>query len=169
MTIFFSEFGASKKTAIRLSYADCFSTRVVTLKCARTEIAILSHVSLKVQRIYILWDGFMCSFTAPAKPINLQEASVNGLIITVTWNKPQTTVKGIKDTSKLGYYVGYRNLENNRRRQLRSSTERISLRLNGNARYKVQVKAYKTSNPAVAGPWSNSLEFKTKESGKYCD
>ena len=95
-------------------------------------------------------------------------ANVKGLQITFSWEKPLTTVKGIKDTSTLGYYVRYKNLESSARRQVQSSTEQKSLRLNGNARYEIQVKAYKVFNDAVAGPWSDPLTLKRNESGKYC-
>ena len=77
-------------------------------------------------------------------------------------------MKGINDTSKLGYYVRYKNLESSARRQVQSFTEQKSLRLNANTEYEIQVKAFKVFNDVVAGPWSDSLTLKTNESGEYC-
>ncbi|KAJ7389348.1 hypothetical protein OS493_032205 [Desmophyllum pertusum] len=55
------------------------------------------------------------------------------------------------------------NLES-KKRTLITSTERAILRLSANSRYEIQVKAYKTFNTQLAGPWSEFLTLKTNES-----
>ncbi|KAL9973847.1 hypothetical protein ACROYT_G020353 [Oculina patagonica] len=100
----------------------------------------------------------------PAKPINLQVADVKGLVITMSWDKPRTTKKGITDTSTLGYYLSFNNLESNTKRQIQSNRRQFSLRLEGNSRYEIKVLAFKVFDTSAAGPWSDSFTFKTNES-----
>ena len=119
-----------------------------------------------------LFKGFSWSFTVPAKPTSLKVINVrrrqSSFDITVTWEKPTTTANGITDTSTLKYYLGYKNLENNARRQRQSFTERITLsNIKAVSRYDIQVRAYKTFNAQMVGSWSDSLTLKTNESSKY--
>lgn len=93
---------------------------------------------------------------------------MKGFVITMTWAKPRTTVKAIIDSSTLGYYLSFNNLESNRKRQIQSNTGRVSLRLKANSRYEIKVLAYKVFDTSVAGPWSDLFTFKTNESGKCC-
>ena len=119
-----------------------------------------------------LFNSFSSSFTVPAKPTNLKVTNVrrrqSNFEITVTWEKPTTTANGMTDTSTLKYYVGYKNLENNARRQRHSSTERITLsNLKAVSRYDIQVRASKTFKAEMFGSWSDSFTLKTNESSKY--
>ena len=120
------------------------------------------------QWIIILFDINFSSCTVPAKPINLRVSSVNRLRITVVWNSPSVTKTGITDTSRLNYYVRFKNVESKATRQIQSVTEKASFTLKANTRYEIQVKSYKVFNDRVAGSWSDSLTIKTNESGKSC-
>ena len=105
----------------------------------------------------------------PAKPTNLRVTDASGLKVTVAWDEPLTTVTGIPDASSLYYTISYRNLESSSTRQIRSSKNKQSaeLTLVGNSRYEIMVRAYKTFNALVHGPWSETLSLKTNESGEY--
>ena len=117
-------------------------------------------------RVFTVFDINVFSCTVPAKPINLRVSSVNRLQIIVVWKSPRVTKSGIPDTSTLNYYVSYKNLESKMTRQIKRSTEQASLKLKANTRYEIKVKSYKEFNDNVAGLWSDSLIFKTNESGK---
>ena len=110
----------------------------------------------------------MFSITVPAKPTNIRVDNVKGFIITLVWAKPRTTIKGITDTSTLGYYVNYKNLERKTNRQIQSSTERASLHLKANSRYEIKVRAFKMFDTSLVGQWSDPFKLKTNESGKCC-
>ena len=90
------------------------------------------------------------------------------MTITVVWNNPSITESGITDTSKLNYYVSYMNVKTKARRQVRTSTEQVSLKLEAITTYDITVKSYKAFNNMVAGSWSDPLTIKTNESGKSC-
>lgn len=90
------------------------------------------------------------------------------MTITVVWNNPGITETGITDTSKLNYYVSYMNVETKARRQVRTSTEQVSLKLEAITTYDITVKSYKAFNNMVAGSFSDPLTIKTNESGKSC-
>ena len=107
--------------------------------------------------------------TVPAKPTNLRVTDALGLKVTVAWDEPSTTVTGIPDASSLYYKISYRNLESRTTRQIQSSENKRSAEftLIANSRYEIKVRAYKTFNVYIYGPWSDTLSHKTNETGEY--
>ena len=105
----------------------------------------------------------------PAKPSNVRIIGVNGLKVDVAWEEPTKTTQGIPDTSILNYKVAYKDMYAGRageRKQILTTTESASLFLRANTQYIVQVRAVKTFNNKVYGPWSEALRLLSNESGE---
>lgn len=98
----------------------------------------------------------------PAKPTNVRITRVVKFVASLAWNRPQATSTGIPDTSRLSYLFSYQK-HGSLAKQLKISTNQFSLRLVPNTRYEFQVRAYKTFDPNVYGPWSDTLTYTSKE------